>query len=88
MPSEHSKILEFNQYEKSNKAPFTIYADLKCITEKTDGFKNNPEEQFKNDLRTIKSFRSIKNKHGVHRGKDCMKKFCQSLREHAMNIVI
>ena len=30
MPSEDTKILEFNQYQKSDKAPFVIYADLEC----------------------------------------------------------
>ena len=43
MPSEDTKILEFNQYQKFDKAPFTIYADLECIIEKIDGCKNNPE---------------------------------------------
>ena len=28
MPSEDTKILEFNQCNKSDKAPFIIYADL------------------------------------------------------------
>ena len=28
MPFEHTKILEFNQYQESGKAPFIIYADL------------------------------------------------------------
>ena len=35
----------------------------------------------------ISSFRSIKNKHDVQRGKDCMKTFCEFLREHAMKII-
>ena len=26
-----SLILEFNQYQKSDKAPFIVYADLKCF---------------------------------------------------------
>ena len=43
MPSEDTKILEFNQYQKSDKAPFIIYADLECIIGKIDGWKNNPE---------------------------------------------
>ena len=43
MRSEDTKILELNQYQKSDKAPFIIYADLECITEKTDGCKNNAE---------------------------------------------
>ena len=32
MPSEDTKISEFNQYQKSDKAPFIIYADPECIT--------------------------------------------------------
>ena len=43
MPSEDTKILEFNQYQKSDKAPFIIYADRECIIEKIDGCKHNPE---------------------------------------------
>ena len=43
MPAEDSKILEFNHYQKSDKAPFIIYADLDSLTEKIDGCKNNPE---------------------------------------------
>ena len=38
MPSE-----EVNQYQKSDKAPFIIYADLECLKEKIDGCENNPE---------------------------------------------
>ena len=34
MPSKDTKMLEFNQYQKSDKAPFIIYADLECIIEK------------------------------------------------------
>ena len=30
-PSEDTKILEFNQYQKSDKAPLIVYADLECI---------------------------------------------------------
>ena len=56
MPSEDSKILEFNQYQKSDKAPFIIYADLECLIEKTDGCKNNPENSH-NKSRQIYSIR-------------------------------
>ena len=44
MPSENTKILEFNQNQKSDKALFVIYADFECLTEKIDGCKNNPED--------------------------------------------
>ena len=35
----------------------------------------------------MSSFESIGSKHDVYRGKDCMKKVCKSLREHAMKII-
>ena len=45
--SEDTKILECNQYQKSDKASFIIYPDLDCLIEKIDGCKNNPENKFK-----------------------------------------
>ena len=32
-------------------------------------------------------FDYIKDKHTLYRGKDCMKKFCESLREQAKSII-
>ena len=96
MISEDTEILEFNQYQKFDKAPFIIYADLKCKIEKIDGCKYNPGNSSTTkvskhilsgfSMSTISSFRSIKNKHDVYRGKDSMKTFYESLREHAMKI--
>ena len=43
MPSDDTEILDFNQYQKSDKAPFILYVDLECIIEKTDECKNNRE---------------------------------------------
>ena len=43
MSSEETKILQFNQYHKSAKISFIIYADLEYLTEKIYGCKNNPE---------------------------------------------
>ena len=33
------------------------------------------------------SFDAAKNKLDCYRGKDCMKRFCKDLREHAMKII-
>ena len=38
-------------------------------------------------MSTIWAFDNIENKHTLYRGKDCMKKFCSSLREHATNVI-
>ena len=39
MPSKDTKILEFNQYHKPDKAPFIIYPDLESLIGKIDGRK-------------------------------------------------
>ena len=97
MTSEDTKILEFNQYQKSDKAPFIIYANLECIIEKIDGFENNPENSSTTNvsecipsgfsISTISSFKSKENKDDVYRGKDCMKSFFEFLREQAIKTI-
>ena len=42
IPSEDTKILEFNQYQKSDKPRFITDADLEYLIQKIDGCKNNP----------------------------------------------
>ena len=37
-----TKILEFNQHQKSDQVQFITYSDLECIIEKIDGCKKNP----------------------------------------------
>ena len=44
MPSEDTQIFEFNQYQKFDKTPYIIYADLKYLIKKVGGCKNNPEK--------------------------------------------
>ena len=39
MPSEDTKTLEFNRYQKHYKVRLIIYADLKCLIEKIDGMQ-------------------------------------------------
>ena len=41
MPCEDNHVLEFNQYQKSDKVPFVLYVDLECLIENID--KKNPE---------------------------------------------
>ena len=96
MPCEDTKILEFNEYQKSGKAPFIIYVDLECLIEKVDGCKYNPENSSKTkvgqhiplgfSMSVIPSYENRK-EHDICRGKYCMKKVCESLRENAMEII-
>ena len=36
MPRENDDILEFNQYMKSDKMPYIIYADIEFLIRKID----------------------------------------------------
>ena len=73
VPSEEAKILEFNQYKKSDKAVFIIYADLERLIEKIDGCKSKPENfsttkvgehiPWRFSMSTTFSFKSIENRH-------------------------
>ena len=38
-------------------------------------------------IQKIWAFGHTENKHTLYRGKDCMKRFCESLREHGKNII-
>ena len=97
MPSEKNKILTFKQYMQSEKMPYITYADLECLIEKIDGCENNPEYSPTTkigkyfpcgySLSTIWGFDHIKNKHSLYFGKDCMKEFRKSLKEHAKSMI-
>ena len=83
---------------KSDKIPYIIYADTESLIRKINGCANNPEKSSTMkvgeyvpcgySISTIFGFDHIENKHGLYRGKDCMKNFCDSLKERAKNIVL
>ena len=68
------KTLEFNWYQKSDKAPFNVYADLEYSIKKIDRSKNNTENTSTTkavfSMSTISPFKSTENNHDVYRGKD------------------
>ena len=77
--------------------PHIIYADIESLIRRIDGFSNNPEKAStrkigKNipcgySISTIWEFVHIEDKHTLYLQKDCMKKFCTSLKENAKNII-
>ena len=97
MPTKDSNIIKYNHGEKSMKVPFIIYADLECLLEKMSTCINNPNESSTTKINnhtssgysifTHCSFDKSKNKLNYYRGKDCMKKFCKDLKEHATRII-
>ena len=96
MPEEDNKILKYHG-KKSMRAPFVIYADLECLIEKMSICHNNPENSSTTKINkhtpsgyslfTCCSFDTTKNKLDYYRGEDCMKKFCEDLKEHATKII-
>ena len=97
MPTKKNNIIKYNHGEKSMKLPFVIYADLECFLEKMSICINNPNESSTTKISkhtpsgysifTHCSFDKSKNKLNYYRGKDCMKKFSNDLREHASKII-
>ena len=97
MPTKDNNIIKYNHGEKSRKVPFIIYADLECLLEKMSTCINSPNESSTTKINkhtpsgylvfTSCSFDESENKLNYYRGKDCMKKFCKGLKEHATRII-
>ena len=80
-----------NKKRKTKINPAKKNADLEFLIENIAAYKNNPENlttikvgEDIPSMSTVLSFKIIENKHDAYRGKDCMKNFCESLREHAL----
>ena len=97
MSSEKDNILEFNQYMKSDKMSYIIYADTESLIKKQMEVQiiqkilqqQKLESIFLVDIFNVNymAFDNIYKKHTLYRGEDCIKKICESLREHAKKII-
>ena len=97
MPNWVDKILKYNPEEKSLKAPFAIYLDLKCLLKKLQSSQNNSEKSYTEKkakhepcswaMFTRCSFDKKENKVNYYRGKDCIEKLCKKLKESVMKII-
>ena len=88
MPSEMDNILKLNQYMKSDKMPYIIYANIESLIKKTDGTENNPANSSTTKIGehipcgySITTNWSHRKQTYFFCGKGCTKKFCNSLRE-------
>ena len=79
MPSEYTKIMEFNQYQKCEKTPSIIYGDLESLIKRTDGCKISKKNIHKKvgecipsgySMSKIWTFNDTQNVHGLHRDED------------------
>ena len=97
MPDEDNKILKYIPGKKSLKVPFVICTDLECLLRKINTCSNNPEKFYTEKkavhrpsgyyLVTCCSFDKSKNERKYYRGEDCMKIFCEDLKDQAMKII-
>ena len=82
IPSEKDNILKFNQYMKSDKIPYIIYANIESLIKKTDGTENNPTNSSTTKIGehipcgySITTIWSHRKQTYFFRGKGCRKKF-------------
>ena len=89
LSSEETKILEFIKYNLFFMQILNWHnkklMDVKII------LKINPQQSKRHiqsgiSISTRRWFRIIENKHVAYRGKDCIEKFCEFLREHRTKI--
>ena len=94
MTTEKNEILKFSQYMKFDKTPYIIYVELQSLIQKIDGCKNSSATKISEhilcgySMSAIWGFDHIENKHISYHGKDCMRKFYNSLREHLKKLIL
>ena len=80
LPAQRNDILEFDQYMKSDKMPYIVYADIESLIKQIDNCKNDPEKYSiakigkripcKYSMSSIWAFDHIENKHSLYHRKD------------------
>ena len=70
---------------------YIIYTDIEYLIKKTDGCENNPEKSsatkigqhipYRYSMPKILEFDHTEDKHTLYRRNNCMKTFCESLKE-------
>ena len=97
MPDTDNNILKSKPGKKSLKHAFVVYADLECLILKTNTCDSNSNKSHTiakalhkpsgYSLVRCSSFDKSENEQTYYRGKDCMKKFCDGLKEHVNRII-
>ena len=97
MSDEANKILTTIPGKNSLKFPFIICADIECLLQKTSTCSNNHEKSYTEKKAVHKAsgcsliiccrFDKSENEREYYRGRDCMKMFCNDLKEQAIRII-
>ena len=90
------ETITFQNYKKSIRVPFVIYADFEAVTEKIDSATPNPEKSYtkKYQKNTPSGFCYYVKCEGeenyaepvVYRGEDCVEKFCETIEKEVKEI--
>ena len=93
MSDEDHKVLKHVSGEKSLKVPFIFYADLECLLQKINICRNNPEKSYteKKAMPRPSGYSLVTSvilhERKYYRGEDCMKIFCEDLKDQAGKII-
>ena len=97
MSEEGKNILKYSPGDKSLKVPFIIYADIECLLKKEHSSQNNPKNSCTQRKAKHKPsgyslslnclLVETKNRRKFYRRKDCIKKFCNDLKELVAEII-
>ena len=97
MPNEDNKILTTTTGKNSLKVSFSICADIECLLQKIRTCQNNNEKSYAEkkavhkalgySLITCCKFDKSENERKYYRGRDCMKMFCNDLKEQKMRTI-
>ena len=101
MPEWVNKTIKHNPGEKSLKKPFSNHLNLECLLKKEQSHNNNNNNNIEESYTEKKarhepsgwsmlircSFDEKENKRNYYRGKGCIEKLCQKLKESATEII-
>ena len=95
MPPENS-FIEFHDGQYQFKVPFAMYADFESILQPTEDTSTNPEGTYTKEislhissgfcLYSRSTYGDVKNPLILHRGEDCVSKFCEQAKEQTKRL--
>ncbi|XP_036146615.1 uncharacterized protein LOC118646876 [Monomorium pharaonis] len=92
LPSEDNKWLSFKNYNRKERVPFVVYADLECVLKKLNTDPRMPtyasqhHEVFSVGYYMHCTYDESLSRYRFHRGKNCVAWFAEQLRNIAHNV--
>ncbi|KAL6416354.1 hypothetical protein ACFW04_013541 [Cataglyphis niger] len=92
LPTEEDKWLNFNNYERKERVPFVVYADLKCVLKKeeerrtSNTFIVQHHKAYSLGYYARCAFDDARSIYRSHRGENCVSWFVLELRDLAFRV--